>query len=156
MKASEFLLSLVTLSRLTCRLNGSKTPLVITHLTHLSPSWKRFTLSRWIRTKCCQRMQSYKQAGCGRWQSSGNRLEVTGDLGKYGSFWSRFTWVWLLGLPLKQIWLGDVQIQAWRLGYTVHPILWSSSGSFSVSRAPEIKLWTKILSKQKTFTEQVC
>ena len=35
-EGSESLLSLVTLGRLTCWLNGSKTPLVISNLTHLS------------------------------------------------------------------------------------------------------------------------
>lgn len=35
-EGSEFLLSLVTLGKLTCWLNGSKTPLVTSNLTHLS------------------------------------------------------------------------------------------------------------------------
>lgn len=126
---TESLLSLVIFGRLMYRLNGSETPLVISNRTHLSLGWKCFTPRRWIKTKCCQRMQSYKQAHCGCWQSSGNLLEVNGGLGEYGSFWSKCIWVWLLGPPLEQTWPGDVQVQAWSLGYTIHLILCSSSGS---------------------------
>lgn len=45
-EGSESLLSLVTLGRLTCQLNGSGTPLITSNLTHLSLGWKCFTPSR--------------------------------------------------------------------------------------------------------------